>query len=150
MLTAYVIEYFKGARTLKYLGVFNLFLTLPLIICYLFYRKDRESKQIKYIVLVGFSIFYTFILFTTSNIYTSVFIIPMIIITQMYQDKRLSFRIGLAAIIINTVSVLYNILYLHKLDAKSVQNYEVQLASLILVCIYNYISTSVLFLIKQI
>lgn len=144
LLTAYVLEYLKGTRSLQYLCIFSIFLSLPLITCCFFYFKNKESRQIKYIILIGFSVFYTFILFTTNNIFTSAFIMPMIIITQMYQDRRLSFRIGLAAVLINIISVATNIFYHHRAESIDIQNYEVQLASITLVAIYNYISTSIL------
>lgn len=141
---AYMLEFFKGARTLGYLFLFSCFLIVPYVITILIYIKQKSSYKIKELMLIGYSVFYSFILYTTENLFTSVFIIPMMIITQMYQDKKFSFRIGISAVLINVVSICVNLFYLKKVSPVDIQNYEIQFAVTVIVAVYNTISTAVL------
>lgn len=141
---AYLLEVFKGYRGWGYYFLFLLFLTLPFTTSLLLYVKNKDSEKIKYIMMVGYSVFYIFALVTTTNILISVFIIPMIIITQMYQDKRFSFLIGILAVIINVISIAINIFYRGKLEQVDIQNYEIQFAIIVATAIYNCVSTAVL------
>lgn len=144
LFTAYLLEFLKGDRSLLYLGIFSLFLTLPLTISLFLFKTHRDSGHIKYFIMIGFLMFYSFILFTTSNVFTSVFIIPMIFIMQMYQNKKFAVKIGVIAILINVVSIMINLFVYKKMGKIDIQNYEVQIAVMVITAVFNYISTSVL------
>ena len=67
LLAAYILEYLKGQRSFGFLSVFCGFLAVPFIISCLFYIKQKSSYYMKELMLIGYAIFYSFILFTSGN-----------------------------------------------------------------------------------
>ena len=67
LAATYLIEVIKGSRTIGYYAVFCLLALVPCIACIVIYKKDNESERMKYMLAVGFSIFYVFIIFTTTS-----------------------------------------------------------------------------------
>ncbi len=76
---------------------------IPIIIEKIIYKQTPESRLIKPILAVGFLIFYTYTLFTSTNNMVFVFAIPMIMIVSIYNDTRYS-------LIINSIALLESIL----------------------------------------
>ena len=71
---------------------------LPVLIEYTLYKKNPDARSVKYISAVGFLLFYTFTLFTSTNQLVFVFVVPMILIFSVYNDVRYSLVINLITI----------------------------------------------------
>ena len=141
---AYLLEVLSGSRTIKYYFLFLTFLSIPLSTSILFYLLNKKSNQIKYAIFIGFSVFYIFALFTSENTFISMFILPMIVLSQMFNNMKFSLRIGAYSTIINIAYVLFSIFKLGKTSAVDIQNYKILMAVIILLVVYNYISTRML------
>ena len=63
LVLCYIVEVVKGSRTILYFAVFATLGIVPVIIANLVYRKDKESKSLRYVVAIGFGIFYLFTIF---------------------------------------------------------------------------------------
>ena len=86
IILAYFVEFFKGARTFPYVvAVLAIGIAAPaaeiVLLC-----KDRNNRLIKYILSVGFGIFYTFVALTTVNKLAFVYAVPMLIVITVYND----------------------------------------------------------------
>ena len=66
LFVAYLIEFLKGSRTLAYTAVFTMLDIIPFAVYAFFYKKNCESKQLKYIFTIGFSVLYAFVLLTAA------------------------------------------------------------------------------------
>ena len=67
------------------------------------FKKNPESLQIKLLLAIGFMVFYTYSLFTSTNNMVFVFVIPMIMIMAIYNDTKYS-------LVVNGIAVLESIL----------------------------------------
>ena len=85
---AYALEYFKGARSLGYILI-TVVLALAFPIIELIIIKFKPSaKYIRYIVALGFSALYVFIILTTVSPLAFVYVIPMFIVVLAYNDYK--------------------------------------------------------------
>jgi methyl-accepting chemotaxis protein len=137
LLAAYLLELVKGSRTPAYVGIFALILLVPFIITICIYRKNNDSKAVRAVAAVGYSIFYAFVLWTSTSVLSFVYIIPMIIILSLYQDKKLTLRTGILTLIINIVFILIGIK--NGASEEMIVNYEIEIAVILMVAGYSYL-----------
>ena len=107
LLAAYLLEFFKGSRTLGYTLVFAALDVVPYIAYFIIYKKNSQSKQLKYILSIGFSILYAFVLLTAAVPTTFVYIFMVYVMIIPYGDIRLCFITGGIALLANIASVAY-------------------------------------------
>ena len=67
LIACYIIEVVKGSRTIGYFAVFCILALLPMVLAYIAYLRNKDSNVVKYLIMVGFGIFYLFIIFTTTS-----------------------------------------------------------------------------------
>ena len=90
LIAAYLIEVIKGSRTTGYYIVFCLLAVVPLIACLLTYNRDNESEHMKYILSGGFSVFYLFIIFTTTSPVAFIYALLIAVVLLCYNDMKLT------------------------------------------------------------
>lgn len=106
LFAAYVIEVVKGNRTPGYLAVFSLLLLIPLVIAVITRIKDPENRQLKYIVGIGYAVFYIFVILTGSTILTFTYILPMVVVLMLYSDVGLLVIISVLSLLANVVGIV--------------------------------------------
>ena len=137
LFLAYLVELVKGNRTPGYVATFSLFLFIPLALSILLYRKDTESQIVKVIAAVGYSILYAFVLWTSVSVLSFVYIIPMLVIFSVYQDKKLAMGTGILTLLINIVFIVTNIAKGATKD--DIVNFEIEIAVILMVVGYSYL-----------
>ncbi|MBR6256788.1 MAG: hypothetical protein IKR23_05345 [Lachnospiraceae bacterium] len=138
---AYVLEVVKGARTLGYVALTVVLAMLPVIICWVLYNGDKKSETIKYVVAVGYSILFAFVLFTAQNDLVFTYIIPMLIIITLYNNKSLTSCMGVAASIMIVIAAAINLMNAE--DAKAITaTVEIQILLSILIVAYLIVVSS--------
>ena len=134
---AYIEEILKGARTVPYVAAVILLCAIPVIAEYIFYKKDKATPAIKHIVAIGYAIMYTFVMLTTNNELTFVYVIPMIIAISVFSDAAYSLKIDVGAILVNVMQIV--IFYnrgIYTLENNTAQ-VEIQILVMILVGAYS-------------
>ena len=66
----------------------------------------HDTKMIKHFVGIGYAILYTFVMFTTNNHFTFVYVIPMLIAITVYNDFKYSLPIEVGMVIVNVVQLV--------------------------------------------
>lgn len=61
--------------------------------------------MIKHFVGIGYAILYTFVMFTTNNHFTFVYVIPMLIAITVYNDFKYSLPIEVGVVIVNVIQL---------------------------------------------
>ena len=101
---AYVIEVVKGNREPAYVVVTVVLSFLPVAIAWVLFHKDKEDVRVKYALVYGFLILYTYLLFTAQNDLVFTYAIPALIVVTLYNDIRFTRIVGSFVIVENIVS----------------------------------------------
>lgn len=95
--------------------------------------------MIKHFVGIGYAILYTFVMFTTNNHFTFVYVIPMLIAITVYNDFKYSLPIEVGVVIVNVIQLA---LFLKRIYTKAdMASVEIQFFVIVLICgIQLYVS----------
>lgn len=107
LLLAYAIELVKGARTLGYFLVFALLCIVPVVVEFIFYKKNSENTLQKHLISIGYGILYIFVVLTTHSALAWTYAVPMFIVIILYRDVRCCSLIGSGAVVVNIIYVAY-------------------------------------------
>jgi methyl-accepting chemotaxis protein len=133
MSVAYFVEFLKGDRTLLYVLVTIILAMTPVAGEFISYKKMHDTKMIKHFVGIGYAILYTFVMFTTNNHFTFVYVIPMLIAITVYNDFKYSLPIEVGVVIVNVIqlALFFKRGIYTKADMASV---EIQFFVIVLIC----------------
>lgn len=126
---AYALEVIKGNRGFLYVLITFILAYLPIIAGWLFYHKGHDNKKVKYALLYGFFLLYTFLLFTAQNDLVFTYAIPVLIVVTLYNDIRLTRIIGIISIAENVISAIVTVLK-GGLEPQDIVTLEIQIALL--------------------
>lgn len=138
LLLAYLLELAKGNRTIVYVIMFMLVLFVPLLLTYLVYRKDREAKRVRTMAFLGYTIFYAFVLWTSTSVLSFVYILPMLVLLSLYQDRKLALRTGILTVLINVIYIVINVI--KGASGEDIVNFEIEFAAIAMVVIFTYVA----------
>ena len=106
LIVAYAIETFvKHSREPWYFLITIVTGAVPVIVEQILYRKNKESKAIKYWLMYGFLIFYGFLLFTAHNSVTFTYIILMVMVISVFNDKKYAIQMNVIVVALNVIQV---------------------------------------------
>lgn len=134
---AYFLEFVKGARTLIYVMLTVVIAMIPPILEILFYQNKKDTTMIKHLIAYGYAALYIFVMFTTNNYLTFVYVLPMLVVITVYNDSKYSLPIGIGAIIVNAGQVgmfFYKGIYTSQNSAAI----EIQLFVMVLICAFQF------------
>ena len=100
----------------------------------------HDTKMIKHFVGIGYAILYTFVMFTTNNHFTFVYVIPMLIAITVYNDFKYSLPIEVGMVIVNVVQL---VMFFQKgiYTKADIASVEIQFFVIVLICgIQLYVS----------
>ena len=127
----YLIEVIKGSRTVGYFVVFSVLALVPYFMCLFLYKVDEEDQKIKYIMAIGFEIFYFFIIFTTISPIAYVYAIMMAVLLLSYDNIRLILGYMIVVCAGNIIEVGVEFAK-GEVASSDMPNIEIRIASLIL------------------
>lgn len=137
---AYFVEFLKGDGTLLYVLATIILAMGPVVGEIICYKKQHDTKMIKHFVGIGYAILYTFVMFTTNNHFTFVYVIPMLIAITVYNDFKYSLPIEVGVVIVNVIqlALFFKRGIYTKADMASV---EIQFFVIVVICgIQLYVS----------
>ena len=132
LFVSYIGEYIKGTRTLGYVVVFLLCTILPNLFCHILYHRNPQSENMRYYIVVGYFVMYTFSVLTGSTFMVFSYILPLLSLLILYHQPMLIFWTGVVAVIVNIYSIV-RLLLSGALNLESSKDVEIQLA-LIFLC----------------
>ena len=135
---AYAIEIVKKLRTIEYYITFLAFCWLPFLSGFVVLKlKGMESKIYREFIVIGYGLFYAFVMITTTSPLGFVYILPLTSMLILYKDRNFLLRVGIGNILLNVAIMVYH--YVNGANtATDLTNYEIQLACLVL-CYTGYI-----------
>ncbi len=136
LFAAYLVELLKGNRTPGYVAVFSAFLLIPFLFTFFIYRREKGSRAIRVTAAIGYGILYAFVLWTSVSILSFVYIIPMLVIFSLYQDRKLAMGTGILTLATNIVFIAINVM--RGVTKDDIVNYEIEVAVILMVVGYSY------------
>lgn len=135
---AYVIEIVKGLRTVSYYMTFLGFCWIPFIMGLLVLKiKGTATPVYKYVLMVGYGIFYLFVLLTTTTPLAFAYILPATSMMILFKNRRFLLGCGISTICCVFGSIISNIIKGANTPG-DITNYEIQVMA-ILLCFTGYI-----------
>lgn len=100
--------------------------------------KGRSTDIYKFIIAIGYGIFYTFVICTTESPIAFTYILPVTSLFVIYKNKKFMVYYGIANTFSIGISIVYHIFILHATSASDMKNYQLQI-SCILLCYICYV-----------
>ena len=100
--------------------------------------RGKADDRYRYALVVGYGIFYTFLICTTDSPITFTYILPVVSLLVLYKDQKFMVGCAIANIASVIVSVFYHLVVLGQNTATDQKNYQLQVACLLL-CYIGYI-----------
>lgn len=137
---AYMLELLKGARTVGYICVFTALCIVPIIIEWLLFKKNPESKAIMHLIGVFYGILYVFAIFTANSVTNFVYAIPMFVVLLLYSDVRFSALYCGTLCLLNILDIVYVAMTVGY-AADEIADVEIRATSIMLIAVYCVITT---------
>lgn len=106
LIIAFMFEVLKGTRSIPSYLVVALGCVVSAIACVIVYRKQNNTKAVRYIISFGFSAVYAYIMFTSSTKLTFCYILLVIILTILYSDFKTTVSLCSIAVAVNVIVVI--------------------------------------------
>lgn len=100
--------------------------------------RGKADVRYRYALVVGYGIFYTFLICTTDSPIAFTYILPVVSLLVLYKDRKFMVGCAIANIASVIVSVIYHLVVLGQNTATDQKNYQLQIACLLL-CYIGYI-----------
>lgn len=100
--------------------------------------RGKADDRYRYALVIGYGIFYTFLICTTDSPIAFTYILPVVSLLVLYKDRKFMVGCAIANIASVIVSVFYHLVVLGQNTATDQKNYQLQVACLLL-CYIGYI-----------
>lgn len=100
--------------------------------------RGKANDRYRYALVIGYGIFYTFLICTTDSPIAFTYILPVVSLLVLYKDQKFMVGCAIANIASVIVSVFYHLVVLGQNTATDQKNYQLQVACLLL-CYIGYI-----------
>lgn len=100
--------------------------------------RGKADDRYRYALVIGYGIFYTFLICTTDSPIAFTYILPVVSLLVLYKDQKFMVGCAIANIASVIVSVFYHLVVLGHNTATDQKNYQLQVACLLL-CYIGYI-----------
>ena len=128
----------NGLRTAPYYFVFLLLCWLPILIGEILLRvKGFTTELYKYNLVIGYGIFYTYVVSTTESPIAFTYILPVTSLLVLYKNKKFMVTCGIANSLIIIGSAAYRIMIGYN-SATNMKNYQLEFSCIVL-CYICYV-----------
>ena len=100
--------------------------------------RGKADDRYRYALVVGYGIFYTFLICTTDSPIAFTYILPVVSLLVLYKDRKFMVGCAIANIASVIISIIYHLVVLGQNTATDQKNYQLQIACLLL-CYIGYI-----------
>lgn len=140
LFLAYLLEVFKGSRTIGYFVVFSVMTVLPIVAEWVIFLKNPESGAIKHIIGNTYGFLYLFVIFTTTSALPFTYAFPMFSVIILYMDVRFNILIAVFAFFGNVAYVIYHALTAGY-TAAEIPDVEIRIAATLLTSVFMILIT---------
>lgn len=127
LVAAYLVEVLKGARDIVSYSIIAALCVIPCILATIVFLRKKEAVSIRYIMGIGFSLLYGYIMFTTISDVPFCYIIVAFVMFLVYVDFKFLVILGIYAFIVNVARVV-SIAMQGQLTGDKLTNAEISIA----------------------
>lgn len=128
----------KGLNTASYYFVFLALCWIPIIAGEILLRKKGwETDLYKYDLVVGYGIFYTFVISTTESPIAFTYVLPVTSLLVLYKNRKFMIYCGIVNSIIIIISSVYHVMGGYN-SAADMKNYQLEFSATVL-CYICYV-----------
>ena len=144
VMTSSIIGYSKGSQTFAYLMIFFVLAVVPFMGTYIVNRYWKgQNLKIKYIVVVSYLVFYTFMTLTAVSNASFMYLIPMVFALCVYADKKLVRNMYQYAFFLNVFRIMLKVSQ-RQITEEKMAIYGIQIVTLVLSGIFLYKTTKLI------
>lgn len=138
---AYLVEVFKGSRTLGYVLLVCALCWVPVILAWVFYKQNHSApNSIMRTIGIGFTALYTVLIFTANNNLVFSYVFAMLLVLLLFNKMRFILIIGIGAALENVIDVIIRAASGHT-ETTDIVSYEIQVL-LVILCVVFFIVVS--------
>lgn len=135
---AYALEVKNGQRTTAYYLNFLMSAWAPFLIGALVLKiRGMKTRVYREIVVIGYGLFYMFVLWTSAGTLTFVYILPIACVLVLYKNRNFMIRCAILSEIVLVACIIRNVLN-GMTSPADIANYEVQIA-VVTMCYIGFI-----------
>ena len=135
---SYTSDTAKGLHTLPYYAMFMAICWIPFVFGVVVLRLQGAATQYyKFIVAVGYGVFYAFVVCTSESILSFMYIFPLTSMLVLFKDRTYMVQCGIGTLVISIASSVHK--FMNGMNsASNVNDYTLQ-ASCIILCYICYV-----------
>ena len=135
---SYTSDTAKGLHTLPYYAMFMAICWIPFLFGVVVLRLQGAATQYyKFIVAVGYGVFYAFVVCTSESILSFMYIFPLTSMLVLFKDRTYMVQCGIGTLVISIASSVHK--FMNGMNsASNVNDYTLQ-ASCIILCYICYV-----------
>lgn len=137
---AYMLELFKGARTVGYICIFVALCIVPIIVEWVLYKRNPDSRLIMYLIGACYSVLFVFAIFTANSVTNFVYCVPMFVVMTLYSNVRFSALYCGILSLFNILDIVYKAITVGY-ATEQIADLEIRAISIVLVAVYCVITT---------
>ena len=138
LIFTYSIQVYKHERSLGYLIVFSLIMIIPWLAVYFIYKRKEDWNNLGYVIVLGYSIMYAFVLFTGATLMVSNYILPLLSFLILYHRPVLVLYTFVITAIINVASFIHD-LNQGEISSLNMKDVEIKFATIIICFAGSYV-----------
>ena len=143
LLASYALEVVKGARTVGYYSIFAILAAAPAAIEWVLYKRNPADSKIQHVLGTGYSIFYVFVIFTTTNVAAFTFAIPLYVVITLYSDLKYCMMLSAGGFLANLIYTIYQAVTVG-IAPEEMATYEIRVIVMLIVGIFLCMATDVM------
>ncbi|MBQ9134586.1 MAG: PilZ domain-containing protein [Lachnospiraceae bacterium] len=135
---AYAVEFMTGKRTLQYYLLFLFMCWAPFFTGLITLKvKGMATDLYKWMIAIGYGVFYTFVIYTTTSGLAFTFIFPVVGMLMLYKNRNIMLGCGIVNVVLIIGTLVYKMLT-NTMTETTVTDFEIQFAVTAL-CYVGYI-----------
>lgn len=143
LLASYALEVAKGSRTIGYYGIFAILAAVPAAIEWVLYIKNPADSKIQHVLGTGYSIFYVFVIFTTTNVTAFTFAIPLYVVITLYSDVKYCMVLSTGGFLANLIFAIYQAVTVG-IAPEEMPTYEIRVIVMLIIGVFLCMATDVM------
>lgn len=142
IILAYILEVVKGSKDIPYLLIILAAGAVPAVAATILFNMKKDSRAMEYTSILGYSLLYIIVIFTSDNPLTFVYIIPIFVAMSVFNDSGLAIKFGIGVTIVNLIYV-FVVYGRDGFEASETATAEIQVIVMIMIVAYSAYSTIV-------